>query len=284
MKIAFVTDSGTGRSKAYWAEKGIYSLPLQIEVNGHSFDEEETIAIPDVLDNLHAKLPMKTSLPKLGEIEDLFEQLKKEGYDTIFAVPICTGLSSTMNAMEMAARMLEIEFIGVDCYSTAVVQADMILTAKKMWDEGKTMEEIIRELNRIAASCDTILLVDDLNHLKKGGRLTPMAAALGGLLKIKPILHVNMETEGRIDVLDKVRTMNRAQDYVISRLKNLGVDQDYTVIVAHVDAAEAAQKYGEKIKNAIEGVKIRYIDLVSAVSVHTGLGCLAVQAFRPRFS
>ncbi len=280
-KIAFVTDSGTGHSAEYWAERGIYSLPLQIEVNGHSFDEEETIGIPDVLKNLHAQVPMKTSLPKLGKIEELFENLKEKGYDTIFAVPICTGLSSTMGAMEMAANMLDLEFIGVDCYTTAVVQGDMILTAKKMWDEGSSMEEIMRTLNCIADSCDTILLVNDLNHLKKGGRLTPMAATLGGLLKIKPILHLDMETEGHIDVLGKVRTMGKAQDYVINRLKEIGVNKNYKIIVAHVDALEEAKKYGEKIERAIEGAKVVFIDLVSAVSVHTGLGCLAVQAFLP---
>ncbi len=281
MNIAFVTDSGTGKSKEYWAEQGIYSLPLQIEVNGHSFDEEENIMIPDVLNYLHANVPMKTSLPKLGEIEDLFESLKEKGYDTIFAVPICTGLSSTMNALEMAANMLGLEFIGVDCYTTAVVQGEMILTAKKMWESGHSIDEIVRMLNRIADSCDTILLVDDLNHLKQGGRLTPMAAALGGLLKIKPVLHLDMETEGRIDALAKVRTMSKAQDYVINRLKEIGVNKDYTIIVAHVDAKEAAEKYSEKIRKAIEGAKISLIDLVSTVSIHTGLGCLAVEAFLP---
>lgn len=281
MKVAFVTDSGTGYNKEYWKKRGIFSLPLQIEVNGKSYDEGEEIHIPDVLENLHKGIPMKTSLPKLGHIEDLFEQLKKEGYDTIFAVPICRGLSSTMNSMEMVAHMLELDFIGVDCYTTAVVQACMIEKAKKMWDEGNSIEKIVKELERIAASCDTILLVDDLNHLKRGGRMTPLAATLGGLLKIKPILHLDLETEGRIDVLGKVRTMSKAQDFVIERLKNIGVNKDYTIILADVDAREASKKFGAKIEAAFEGIKIHYIDLVSAVSSHTGLGCLAVQVFNP---
>ncbi|WP_348665067.1 DegV family protein [Dubosiella newyorkensis] len=281
MKIAFVTDSGTGHTVEYWKERGIYSLPLQLEAEGKSYEEGEEITYKDVIKDLHENKPIKTSLPKLGQIEDLFETLKEEGYDTIFAVPICKGISSTMNAMEMAANTHELDFIGIDCYTTAVVQGHMIEVAKRMWDQGRSLETIIKEMERIAASCDTILLVDDLNHLKQGGRLTPMAAALGGLLKIKPILHLDLETDGRIDVLGKVRTMSKAQDYVIERLKKNGVNKDYTIIVAHVDAREAAQKFGERIQKAIEGAKIEYIDLVSAVSSHTGLGTLAVQAFKP---
>ncbi len=82
MKIAFVTDSGTGHTVEYWKEKGIYSLPLQLEVDGKSYEEGEEITYKDVIKDLHENKPIKTSLPKLGQIEDLFETLKEEGYDT----------------------------------------------------------------------------------------------------------------------------------------------------------------------------------------------------------
>lgn len=93
-----------------------------------------------------------------------------------------------------------------------------------------------------------MLLCDDLDHMKRGGRLTPMAAALGGLLKIKPILHIGKSTNGKVDVLDKVRTMTRAQDRVIKHLKELNVDSDYTFIVAHVDALDAAKNMHKRLK------------------------------------
>lgn len=282
MKIAFVTDSGSGLSAEYWKKQGIYCLPLQITVEGTSFDEGETISYQQVIDRLKKQEVLKTSMPAFGKIMDLFEQLKEEGYEGIFAVPICRGLSGTLDAMESAATDLGLQFYGFDCYSTAVIQAHCILTAKKMYEEGKSIDEIMAALEASASSCDTILLVNDLQNMKRGGRLTPIAAALGGLLKIKPILHDNKETDGKVDVLDKVRTMSKAQDKVIERMKNIGVNRNYDFTVAHVDAREAAEAYAHKISEAFDGASIRIIDLVSAVGVHTGLGCLAVQVFDPK--
>lgn len=282
MKLAFVTDSGSGFSTEFWKEKGIFSVPLQITAGSETFDENETITHDDVIERLKKQEVLKTSLPSLGKIEDLFESLKEQGYEGVFAVPICKGLSGTLDAMASAAAHHDLTFYGFDCYSTAVVQCHCILTAKKLYEEGKSIEEIMEVLEKIAGSCDTILLCDDLQHMKRGGRLTPMAAALGGLLKIKPILHDNIETDGRVDVLDKVRTMSRAQDRVIARMKDYNVTPEYDFTVAHVDALEPARLYAKKIVNAFPGAQVRLIDLVSAVGIHTGLGCLAVQVFNPQ--
>ena len=281
MKLAFVTDSGTGFDMQYWKEKGIYSLPLQITGETETFEENETITQKQVIERMKNKEIMKTSMPALGKILELFEHLKEEGYDGVFCVPICKGLSGTLDAMESAAMQVGLTFYGFDCYSTAVIQSECILRAKAMYEQGSSPEEILEELEKMAASCDTILLVDDLHHMKRGGRLTPMAAALGGLLKIKPILHDNIETDGRVDVLDKVRTMTKAQNRVIDRMKEIGVTKDYDFTVAHVAAPEPAKEYAQRISEAFDGVSVRIIDLVSAVGIHTGIGCLAVQVFNP---
>ncbi len=280
MKVAFVTDTGTGMHPDYWKEKGIYCLSLQITCDGKSEDEYTQISYAEVIQKLHEKKILKTSLPSLGKIQDCFEELKEQGYDTIFAVPICKGLSGTLDSMEMIANQLEMQFIGVDCYCTAVEEGHMITLAKEMYDQGRPMNEIVAKLQDVADSCETVLLCDDLDHMKRGGRLTPMAATLGGLLKIKPILHIGKSTEGRVDVLDKVRTMSRAQDRVIRHLLDLKMDSSYTYIVAHVDALEGATKYAKRIEEQIEGAKVQIIDLVSAVGIHTGLGCLALQVFK----
>lgn len=279
MKIAFVTDTGTGKDPEYWKEKGIYCLPLQIEYNGNSYDEYVTISYEKVIENLHDQVLMKTSLPKPGLMEDLFETLKKEGYDAVFCVPICKGLSGTYDTLEMMVKEAGLQFYGVDCYVTAVVQGRMIEIAKEMIESNHTVEETISRLERIAQSCETILLCDDLQHMKRGGRLTPTAAVLGGLLKIKPVLYLDKKTKGRVDVLAKVRTMSKAQDRVIEFIKEKGVLSDFTFIVAHVDVLDAAVDYAQKIQKSFDGAKVKIIDLVSAVGIHTGLGCLALQVF-----
>ena len=118
--------------------------------------------------------------------------------------------------------------------------------------------------------------------MKRGGRLTAAAALLGGLLKIKPVLHVNCQTDGKVDVLGKVRTVSKAQGFVIDRLKSLGAGPGWDITIAHVGVPEPAEAYAQRIREAIPGITTRIIDLVSAVAVHTGLGCLAVQAFDPQ--
>ncbi|WP_288876160.1 DegV family protein [uncultured Allobaculum sp.] len=281
MKLAFVTDSGTGFSSEYWKKHGIYSVPLQITEGQNTYDEFEDISYAQVIDNLHQQKLMKTSQPSLGKIEDLFEQLKKDGYEGVFCVPICRGLSGTLNAMESAAHQMDLAFYGFDCGTTAVTQSHCIITAKTMYEQGKSIEEIMEKLEQIAGNCDTFVLCDDLQHMRRGGRLTATAAALGGLLKIKPILHVNRKTEGRVDAVDKVRTMSRAQDRTISLLKDMGTNKDYDFTVAHVDSLESAKAFARKIKENFDGATVRVIDLVSAVGIHTGLNCLAVQVFDP---
>ena len=281
MKLAFVTDSGTGFTRQFWQERGIYSLPLQITIGDKTYDEGEDITYDQIIENLHNQIQMKTSLPSLGKIEDLFEYLKKEGYEGVFCVPICKGLSGTLDAMESAANHVGLAFYGFDTYSTAVMEAHCVETAKKMYDQGNSIEEIMAQLEKICGPSDTIVLCDDLQHMKRGGRLTAAAAMLGGLLKIKPLLHENKETGGRVDVFDKVRTMSRAQDRIIDQLKQTGVHGKADISVAHVDSVEAAEKFAHKIKDQFPEATVRVIDLVSAVGIHTGLNALCVQVFDP---
>ena len=278
MKLAFVTDSGTGFSQAFWKERGIYSLPLQITVGDHTYDEFEEISYDQVIDNLHKQTLMKTSLPSLGKIEDLFEQLKKDGYEGVFAVPICKGLSGTLDAMESAARQVGLTFYGFDTYSTAVLQSHCILTAKKMYEEGKSIEEIFEELEKIAGSCDTILLVDDLQHMRRGGRLTATAAALGGLLKIKPILKVSKDTGGKVDSFDKVRTLHKAVACGVSQVGKAlldGVDYEFFILNGAADQMAVSTK--EMMEALRPGTPVHTLDMFPVIACHTGLGSIGVQ-------
>lgn len=280
MKTAFVTDSGCGKSVEQLMSDGIYSVPLQVSYDGKNFHDQEDITIDEVYALMKDGKMLSTSLPSLGKIEELFSKLKEDGYERIFAVPICSGLSGTINAMAMCAEQLGLVFEYVDCYVTAVVQEYIIKLAKALFEEGKSIDEIKEVLRRVVDTTNTILLPNDLQHLKRGGRLTPLAATLGGLLKIKPILKINQETSGKIDVADKVRTMHRAMDNVIELMKKEHVDDTYLITVAHADDAEEADVYMEKIKAAFPNAKHQIIKLVSVVGVHTGRGCQAVQYFK----
>ena len=280
MKTAFVTDSGTGKTVAQLEESGIFSIPLQVSYDNTNYQDLEELSLQSIYELMKEGVMLSTSLPSLGKIEVLFEQLKRRGYERIFAVPICSGLSGTLNAMEMCAKTVGLAFEYLDCHVTAIVQEYLVKKAKELYEQGVSIEEIKEKLQVVIDTTNTYLLPNDLQHLKRGGRLTPLAATLGGLLKIKPILKINQDTQGKIDVVDKVRTMHKAMDKVIERMKEEGVDENYIITIADADDREEALHYKEKVEAAFPNAQIQIITLVSVVGVHTGSGCQAIQYFR----
>lgn len=282
MKIAFVTDSGAGKSMEQQKEDGIFSLPLQIGEGESNYRDLETITLPGVFKLLHEGKVMTTSLPSQGEIEDLFAELKADGYEMIFAVPICVGLSGTMNAMRLSALEVDIPFESVDCHVTAMVQDYLIHYAKDLHEQGASIVEIKEACQKVIDTTSTLILADDLQHLKRGGRLTPIAATLAGILRIKPILKIDQETSGRIDVYAKIRTKTKAVTSMLDVLRENIPDEGegYSITVTHVDAEEDATEIADRIREIFPKAKIDMIPLVSVVSIHTGIGCIALQYFK----
>lgn len=280
MKVAFVCDSGTGRTVEEMKQYGIYSLPLQLEVDGKSYLEFETISIKDSHALCAGESMVKTSLPPLGLIDETFNQIKSEGYDTVFCVPICQGLSGTTNAMRVAAENAGLNFDFLDTYVTAEVEWYCVTKAKELYEKGKTLEEIKEILNEVVESASTLLIPVDMDHLKRGGRVTPAAALLAGLLKICPVLRVDKTTGGTNDVIGKVRTLSKAKDYVINFMKEQGVDERYNAVVAYVHDKKECEEMVERVKKAIPSLDIYLIPLISAVGAHTGAGVVAVQFYK----
>ena len=282
MKVAFISDSGTGMNRKELASLGVFSVPLQITYGDKSFLENEDITIKKVNELMGNEKVLTTSLPPLGLIEDLFTELKVEGYDMIFAIPICKGLSGTINAMEIVAKQLEIDFDYFDHHVTAVVEKYMVIRAKELYEQGTSTEEIKNVLSAICNTTNTLLIPTDLQHLKRGGRLTPFAATLGGLLKIIPILKINKETQGKIDVHTKVRTLRKAMLKTVELMKSEIPEEglNYHITVAHVDSLQNAKSLISIYKEHFPRAEFEVIDLVSVVSIHTGLGCLATQYYK----
>ena len=159
MKTAFVTDSGTGETIEQLSKDGVYSIPLQVSYDHLNFNDALDITIDEVYEKMREGKMLSTSLPSLGKIEELFSSLKNQGYERIFAVPICSGLSGTINAMEMTAKELGLMFEYVDCHVTAVVQGYLIRLAKRLYEEGKSMEMIKEACAKVIHTTDTLSLI-----------------------------------------------------------------------------------------------------------------------------
>ncbi len=282
MKIAFVTDSGTGWTVKEAATHGVYSVPLQISEGNHAYLENEDINVDQVNELMEQHKVLKTSLAPVGMIEELFTKLKADGYEAVFCVPICKGLSGTMDAMEMVAKQVGLIFYGFDNHVTAVVEGYMVVRAKELYEQGKSIDEIMQILSDICDTTDTLIIPDDLQHMRRGGRLTPLAATLGGFLKIKPILEINKRTSGKVDVKEKVRTMSKALDETLAIMKKEipGLGDNYNITVTHVKAEELGQRFMEMCKGQFPNASYQLIKLVSVVGVHTGIGSIAIQYFK----
>lgn len=282
MRVAFVCDTGSGLTPNELEEFGVYGVPLQITEGNTTKLEGVEISVDEVYAKMQEGKMLKTSLASTQRCEWLFNRLKEEGYEMIFAIPICAGLSGTINMMRLCAERLDLQFDYYDCQVTAMVERYMCIHAKELYDQGKSIGEIKMLLSEIVDSANTLLIPDDLQHLKRGGRLTPMAAAFGGLLKIKPILQIGKMTNGKIDVLDKVRTTSKAMSKTVEIMKKDIKDKGngYSITIAHVLAQEQAKKLQELYEHEFPDAEYHFIKLVSVVGIHTGIGCLATQYFK----
>lgn len=284
MKIAYVTDSGTGKSIAEMAKDGIISVPLQISDEKNTYQDLENLSKSDLIHLLEEEHVFKTSQPSPGIIQECFESLKKQGVDLIIAVPICNGLSGTISTMTTIAKSLDLNIITVDCYVTAIVQEYLIKRIKKAHEENVNDLEIQLITNEVIDSCNTLIIPENLDQLIRGGRMTPLAAKLGKLLKIAPVLQINKATSGRIDTLQKVRTFRKALEKAMDQMEIDHVNQgdDWHVAIAHVNNISEAQSLYRKMSDRFPKAEIEVIELCSPVAAHTGLGAICIQYFRKK--
>lgn len=278
MKTAFVSDSGTGLSLEESKKYGIFSVPLQVIYNSDSKQDLEEIKTEEIWQLLAQKNVVTTSLPSIGLIEELILSLKNEGYERIFCISITQGISSTADTFKLVANQHNIEFIYFDCYTTAFIQRYLIIQSKKMYDLGYSIEEIINNCDQVVKNSETFILPSSCEQLIRSGKLTGFAATIAGLLKIKPWLHINIESNGKIDALGKGRSHEKIISKTIDVLKEK-VKEHYNIYVVHADAFEHATQIKEKLGELFKNVDIFLDKLIAPVSVHTGIGCIAIQYF-----
>ena len=279
MKVAVVTDSACGMSHLKIKMDGLYMIPLQITDGENNYLEGENITNDQCYQMMFMGKHMKSSQPSYGRIQEMFTQLKEE-YDHIYAVPLGKGLSSALNTMELVAREVDVPFTGMDCYSMANIELVCAVTARRLFDQGKSVEEVDRILKDMAEHSITLIMAEDLKLFAKNGRTTALAATIGGFLNIKPVLVIKKETEGRIDILEKLRTIHKAFHFIVEEFERFGVDESYEFCIGHAWSKEYAELLEEMIRERFPNNKLYVTDLICSGGVNAGLGCVATQAIR----
>ena len=280
-KIIIVTDSNSGISKEEAEKIGVVVIPIPFFIEGKTYYEEISLSQDEFYQMLVTGKNISTSQPSIGEICALWDGLLKE-YDEIVQIPMSSGLSMTCETATTFSQ--EKEYLGnvhiVNNMRISVTQRQSVYDALRLVKEGKSGAEIKSILENDALNSSIYITVQDLKYLKRGGRITPAAAAIGALIGIKPVLQIQGK---KLDAFKKCRGMKAGKLMMISAAKNdiknrLGNDNSKIhVAVAHSNNEEEAKIFLEEIKKEIPNAKDYYIDHLSlSVSCHIGPGSLAI--------
>ena len=277
-KVAILTDSNSGITQAEAKELGVYVIPMPFYINEQLYYEDIDLTQEQFYEKLTQGGEITTSMPITGNLIDLWDKLL-EDYDQVVYIPMSSGLSSSCATAQMLSEDYDGKVVVVDNQRISVTQKLSALEAKKLADIGKTAEEIRDALMEIKAASTIYITVDTLEYLKKGGRLTPAVAAIGSLLKIKPVLSIYGE---KLDKYAMARTMKQAKSIMIDALKKdmqnvLHTDNldDVIISIAHTQNQEAAEKFREELLAEFPGKEIWIDPLSLSVSCHIGPGALA---------
>ena len=276
--VAILTDSNSGITQEESKELGIFVIPMPFYIDGVLYYEDIDLTQDEFYTKLEQDCDIKTSLPITGNLMDLWDEILKD-YDELVYIPMSSGLSSSCGSAKMLAEDYDNRVVVVDNQRISVTQKLSALEAKKLADMGKSAQEIHDALMSVKLDSTIYITVNTLEYLKKGGRLTPAVAAIGSLLKIKPVLSIYGE---KLDKFATARTVKQAKQIMIdalsSDLKNilkLENPDDYIISVAHTQNFEAAEKFREELLEVFPDREIWIDPLSLSVSCHIGPGALA---------
>lgn len=276
-KIAVLTDSGSGLNLEDAHKLGVYLVPLMVHLDDRSYQDGVEIQVEDILQALRDKKVPKTSTPLFKHIEDVIQKIKADGYEHIIAIPLSSGLSSTYQSIRLAASEHEINCHIIETHSTCMLQTHLVNVSLALIAKLTILEDILNQLQGIADQADTLILPNDLDYLKQGGRLTPLAASLANMFKIKPVLQLNRLSQGRIDVLAKVRTERKALEYVIETLTQKLNDHVHIYLI-HSDAlTRILEAKALLLSRGVLESQISIHQIAPVISSHTGLDCIGIQ-------
>ncbi len=279
-KVAIVTDSNSGITQAQAKELGISVVPMPFMIDGETYYEEITLSREEFYKRLAENADISTSQPSPDSIIQLWENLLTT-YDEIVHIPMSSGLSGSCQTAMMLAQDYDGKVQVVNNQRISVTQRQSTLDALALVNSGKNSKEIKEILEEDKFNSSIYIMIDTLHYLKKGGRITPAAAALGTLLRLKPVLQIQGE---KLDAFAKARTINQAKSIMMNAIKNDiekrfgGVSKENPIYlqIAHTQNEEAANLLKEELQQMFPEYPI-YIDHLSlSVSCHIGPGSLAI--------
>lgn len=278
-KIAIVTDSNSGITQAQGQEYGIHILPMPFMINEETFYEDITLSQPEFYEKLESGVNVVTSQPSPESVLELWDKLLTE-YDEIVHIPMSSGLSGSCQSAIMLSEDYDGKVQVVNNQRISVTQRQSALDAKMLAERGMNAVQIKDFLEKDKFNSSIYIMLDTLYYLKKGGRITPAAAAIGTMLRLKPVLQIQGE---KLDAFAKARTANQGKSIMIAAIRNDmetrfgGASADNIWLeIAYTKNTDMAIQFMEEIKEEFPGFDIIYNPLSLSVACHIGPGSLAL--------
>jgi len=278
-RVAIVSDSNSGITQAEAKELGITVLPMPFFIDDKTLYEDIDLDQAGFYQMLAGDVNISTSMPLVGNLTDAWDELLKE-YDEIVHIPMSSGLSGSCQTAMMMAGEYDDKVEVVDNQRISVTQRQSVLDAMALAEKGFSAKEIKEILEREKMESSIYIMVDTLEYLKKGGRITPAVAAVGTLLKLKPVLQIQGD---KLDSFAKARTTKQAKGMMIDAMKKDFEERfgdpegkNMHLEVAYTYDLEAAEAFKAEVEEAFPGMDVVMAPLSLSVSCHIGPGALAI--------
>lgn len=282
MKVAILTDTNSGISKAEAEKKGIFVMPMPVLIDGNVYFEGDNLTEEDFYAALTGGKNVSTSQPSPADVMNTWDSILESGYDQIVYIPMSSGLSGSCMTAKGFAQEYEDKVFVADNHRISVTMRQSVVKAKEMADKGLDGKTICDFLEKDAYNATIYVSVNTLEYLKKGGRITPAVAAIGMLLSIKPVLSIQGE---KLDQFAKVRgSMKKCEEKMIDALKNDLAHRFPNAKLGdlHVGGAGAGLSQDEidqwmgMLEENFPGSDLFYNPLSASISTHTGPGAVGV--------
>lgn len=276
MKVAIATDTNSSIGQQEAKEIGAYLLPMPVIIDGKEYLEGIDITNAQLYQAMTEHRELSSSQPAPGRLLEFWDGILDSGYDELVYIPMSSGLSnSCCNAIQMAR-----EYAGrvqvVDNHRISLAQEASVLSACKLAEQGRSAAEIKSFLEERAYDASIYISVDSMEYLKKGGRITPAAAAFASVLNVKPVLTIQGD---KLDIYAKVRGMRQAKLKMIEAIRHdrntrfAGVpDEQLRVETAGTFCSEEdARQWRELVQNEFPTIPVSYVQLPCSIACHVGL-------------
>ena len=280
-KIKIITDSNSGLTQEEGEGLGVFVIPMPFTVNGEEFEEGISITQAEFYEKLKGGADVKTSQPSEVYLENLWDDFLKD-FDEIVYIPMSGGLSSSCENAKRYAEKFGAKVEVVDNRRISVGQKESVYEAVELVKLGKSAAEIKEYLEKTGKTASIYIMLDTLKYIKKGGRISPAAALIGDMLRLKPILYTRgdkFEKFGQAMSLGQAKTLmiKKIREEVEGEFREEYDSGKMVVSVAHTQNEEEALRFKELILKQLPGLTFRFVDPLSlSVACHIGAGALAI--------